>query len=131
MTHGLDTSFLLAVEIVEHTHHAVARACSGSCSREGDRVAIAPQVLTEFVHVETDARRFQQPFSMETALTNRSAGGTQRRRTKSRQPMSRLRFSIPVAIAIVSQTSPNAQDALPSSTREAPPGAQASAPMFR
>jgi hypothetical protein len=31
-------------------------------------VAIAPQVLTEFVHVVTDARRFQQPFSMETAL---------------------------------------------------------------
>ncbi len=26
------------------------------------------QVLTEFVHVVTDERRFQQPFSMETAL---------------------------------------------------------------
>jgi hypothetical protein len=25
-------------------------------------------VLTEFVHVVTDARRFQEPFSMETAL---------------------------------------------------------------
>lgn len=34
----------------------------------GDRVAIAPQVLAEFVHVVTDARRFQQPFSMEIAL---------------------------------------------------------------
>ena len=31
-------------------------------------MAIAPQVLTEFVHVVTDERRFQQPFSMETAL---------------------------------------------------------------
>jgi predicted nucleic acid-binding protein len=34
----------------------------------GDRVAVAPQVLAEFVHVVTDGRRFQQPMSMETAL---------------------------------------------------------------
>ena len=31
-------------------------------------MAIAPQVLAEFVHVVTDERRFQQPFSMETSL---------------------------------------------------------------
>ena len=68
MTHGLDTSFLLAVEIVEHTHHAEALRLLGELLARGDRVAIAPQVLTEFVHVVTDARRFQQPFSMETAL---------------------------------------------------------------
>ena len=68
MTHGLDTSFLLAVEIVEHAHHAEALRLLGELLARGDRVAIAPQVLTEFVHVVTDARRFQQPFSMETAL---------------------------------------------------------------
>lgn len=63
-----DTSFLLAVEIVEHAHHAEALRLLGELLARGDRVAIAPQVLTEFVHVVTDTRRFQQPFSMETAL---------------------------------------------------------------
>ena len=46
MTHGLDTSFLLAVQIVEHAHHADAL-----------------RLLAEFVHVVTDERRFQQPGS--------------------------------------------------------------------
>ena len=68
MTHGADTSFLVAVEIVEHAHHADASRVLGELLAQGDRVAIAPQVLAEFVHVVTDARRFQQPFSMETAL---------------------------------------------------------------
>jgi predicted nucleic acid-binding protein len=40
----------------------------GELLARGDRVAIAPQVRAEFVHVVTDARRFEQPFSMETAL---------------------------------------------------------------
>jgi hypothetical protein len=57
----------------------------------GDRMAIALQVLAEFVHVVTDERRFQQPFSMETAL-NKSEHWW--RRIKYCQPMSRLRFSI-------------------------------------
>jgi len=68
VTHGLDTSFLLAVEIVEHAHHADALRLLAELLARGDRMAIAPQVLAEFVHVVTDERRFQQPFSMETAL---------------------------------------------------------------
>ena len=68
MTHGADTSFLVAVEIVEHASHADAMRVLGELLARGERVAIAPQVLAEFVHVVTDARRFQQPFSMETAL---------------------------------------------------------------
>ena len=65
MTHGADTSFLVAVEIVEHASHADALRVLGELLARGDRVTIAPQVLAEFVHVVTDARRFQQPFSME------------------------------------------------------------------
>jgi predicted nucleic acid-binding protein len=64
----LDTSFFLAVEIVEHAHHADALRLLTELLAQGDRMAIAPQVLAEFVHVVTDERRFQQPFSMETAL---------------------------------------------------------------
>ena len=84
MTHGLDTSFLLAVEIVEHAHHADALRLLAELLARGDRLA-------EFMHVVTDERRFQQPFSMETAL-NKSEHWW--RRIKYCQPMSRLRFSI-------------------------------------
>jgi hypothetical protein len=33
-----------------------------------DCVALAPQLVAEFVHVVTDDLRFQQPFSIDTAL---------------------------------------------------------------
>ncbi len=33
----------------------------------GDRIAIAPQVLAEFIHIVTDARRFTKPLSMDEA----------------------------------------------------------------
>ncbi len=68
MTHGADTSFLVAVEIKEHARNADAMALLDELLTRGDRVAITPQVLAEFVHVVADSRRFQQPFSMEAAI---------------------------------------------------------------
>lgn len=68
MTHGADTSFLVAVEIIEHERHSDALRALSELLDKGDRVAIAPQVLAEFVHVVTDARRFQQPVSIELAV---------------------------------------------------------------
>jgi predicted nucleic acid-binding protein len=68
VTHGTDTSFLVAVEVVEHPHHADAFRVLGELLTRGDRVALAPQVLAEFVHVVTDVRRFQKPLPMEIAL---------------------------------------------------------------
>lgn len=58
----------MAVEILEHDSHAEALHVLNDLLARGDRVALAPQVLAEFVHVVTDTRRFQQPFPMETAL---------------------------------------------------------------
>ena len=34
----------------------------------GDELALAPQVVSEFLHVVTDARRFQRPLTMDQAL---------------------------------------------------------------
>ena len=68
MTHGLDTSFLVAVEILEHPRHGEARATLRKLLADGDRFALAPQVLAEFVHAVTDPRRFQTPLPMEVAL---------------------------------------------------------------
>ena len=68
MIHGLDTSFLVAVEIEEHTCHTEARRMLDEFLNRGDRFALAPQILFEFVHTVTDPRRFQVPLTMETAL---------------------------------------------------------------
>ncbi len=67
MTHGMDTGFLTAAEVQEYPDCAAARATLSRLVAAGDRVAIAPQVLAEFIHVATDPRRFVQPLDMPTA----------------------------------------------------------------
>ena len=67
MIHGLDTGFLIAAEIVEHADHAAARDTIARLLSASDLIAIAPQVLAEFIHVATDPRRFAQPLDMNSA----------------------------------------------------------------
>jgi predicted nucleic acid-binding protein len=68
MIHGLDTSFLVAAEVAEHSEHVAARQTLGWLLSAGDQIAIAPQVLAEFIHVVTDPRRFAHPLDMTAAL---------------------------------------------------------------
>jgi predicted nucleic acid-binding protein len=68
VTHGLDTSFLVAAEVAGHADHVVARTLASSLRIKGDRFALSPQVLAEFVHIVTDARRFASPLTMPQAL---------------------------------------------------------------
>jgi predicted nucleic acid-binding protein len=67
MTHGLDTGYLVAVEMREHADHMSARAALARSLAAGDLIAIAPQVLAEFMHVVTDSRHFTHPLDMTTA----------------------------------------------------------------
>jgi len=67
MMHGVDTSFLVAAEVTEHAEHADARATLARLLGAGDLIAIAPQVLAEFIHIVTDPRRFTQPLDMTAA----------------------------------------------------------------
>jgi predicted nucleic acid-binding protein len=67
MIHGLDTGFLVAAEVTEHGEHTGARATLARLLAAGDLIAIAPQVLAEFIHIVTDPRRFRQPLDMTTA----------------------------------------------------------------
>ena len=67
MIHGLDTGFLVAAEVLEHAEHVAARGTLARLLAAGDSVAIMPQVLAEFLHVVTDARRFAQPLDMKGA----------------------------------------------------------------
>lgn len=67
MIHGLDTGFLIAAETVEHAEHAAARETIARLLGASDVIAIAPQVLAEFIHVATDPRRSAQPLDLDMA----------------------------------------------------------------
>lgn len=68
MMHGLDTGFLVAAEVTEHPDHAAAKTVLMRLLTAGDLVAIAPQVLAEFIHIVTDPRRFTNPLGMDAAI---------------------------------------------------------------
>lgn len=68
MASGLDTTFLIQAEVAEHPGHAASRALWRRLLDEGEPLALAPQVLAEFVHVVTDPRRFEHPLDMRQAL---------------------------------------------------------------
>jgi predicted nucleic acid-binding protein len=67
MIHGLDTGFLVAAEVAEHAEHTAARETLARLVAVGDQIAIAPQLLAEFIHVVTDPRRFAQPLDLTAA----------------------------------------------------------------
>ena len=67
MIHGLDTGFLIAAEVMEHSEHTAARQTVARLIAGSDLIAIAPQVLAEFIHIATDPRRFAQPLDIDTA----------------------------------------------------------------
>ena len=68
MTHGLDTSFLVAVEVVSHDEHAASRSRFQKLLKAGDTFSLAPQILAEFIHVVTDPKRFSDPLTLAQAV---------------------------------------------------------------
>jgi hypothetical protein len=68
VTQGIDTGFLVAAEVAEHTEHQSARLKFQYFRDAGNRFALAPQVLADFVHGVTDPKRLAQPLTMEVAL---------------------------------------------------------------
>ena len=66
---GIDTTFLVQLEIRESESHAAAMEVLRDRILGRDReAALAPQVLTEFVYIATDPRRFTQPLSVDQAV---------------------------------------------------------------
>jgi predicted nucleic acid-binding protein len=72
MISGVDTTFLVEAEVVGHPGHTEARALLRKILFKGGKIAVAPQVLAEFVHVVTDGRRFENPLDMRAALERAS-----------------------------------------------------------
>ena len=73
MRHGFDTSLLVAHEVAGHAGHAGVRQRVRELRNAGESLAIAAQVVTEFVHIVTDAKRFSAPLTMEQALERAQA----------------------------------------------------------
>ena len=74
MISGVDTTFLVELEVLESPRHQEARRFLQREILDGEhRLALAPQVLFEFVHVVTDARRFERPATMTEALERAQA----------------------------------------------------------
>lgn len=66
---GLDTGFLVALAVRDHPLNPAALALFDREMRGVPRsMALTPQVLSEFVHVVTDAKRFSAPLETTAAL---------------------------------------------------------------
>lgn len=68
MIYGLDTTFLVQVDVAGHPGHNAARHLRDRLIGDGHSFALAPQVATEYLHVVTDPRRFGPPAEMDAAL---------------------------------------------------------------
>jgi len=69
MTHGIDTDFLVAVEIRDHPFHRQADALLRDLLANGHDLAVAPQTLAEFIHIVTDPKRMPQPLTIGEAIS--------------------------------------------------------------
>lgn len=65
---GIDTTFLLEAEIIEHPGHRNAYEYKNRVLDSPDTFVLAPQVINEFIHIVTDPKRFEHPLSMQEAL---------------------------------------------------------------
>jgi predicted nucleic acid-binding protein len=66
---GVDTTFLVQLELVELPSHKPAHELLRRQVLDSQvPLALAPQVLAEFIHVVTDPQRFQKPLTAGEAV---------------------------------------------------------------
>jgi predicted nucleic acid-binding protein len=66
---GVDTTFLVQLELIESpAHKAAHELLQREILQPQIPLALAPQVLAEFIHVVTDPRRFQRPLTPDAAV---------------------------------------------------------------
>jgi predicted nucleic acid-binding protein len=66
--HGIDTSFLVAIEVISHQEHKKAHALFRRLLKASETFSLTPQILAEFIHLITDPKRFSSPLSLEQAV---------------------------------------------------------------
>ena len=66
---GVDTTFLVQLELVELPAHKPAlELLQREILSQQVPLALTPQVLTEFIHIVTDPRRFLRPLTESEAI---------------------------------------------------------------
>jgi predicted nucleic acid-binding protein len=66
---GVDTTLLVQLELVELPAHQAAHVLlRREILQPQVPLALAPQVLAEFIHIVTDPRRFQEPLTAAEAV---------------------------------------------------------------
>ena len=68
MTYGLDTTFLVQLGVADHSDHDAAVVLRDRLIADGHDFALAPQVISEYLHIVTDPRRFTSPAAMTDAI---------------------------------------------------------------
>ena len=68
MIYGADTTFLVQLSVSDLPEHRAALRLRDKLLDEAHTLALAPQVLAEFVHIVTDRRRFHRPLTIREAL---------------------------------------------------------------
>lgn len=65
---GLDCNILVQLALADHPANAATVAAVQAETEGGGRLAVPSLVVTEFLHVVTDQRRFAPPLTMREAL---------------------------------------------------------------
>lgn len=68
MNAGIDTDFLIALTVEGHESRSAACTCRDVHLDRGGRFVLTSQVISEFLHVVTDHRRFEEPMAFQQAL---------------------------------------------------------------
>jgi predicted nucleic acid-binding protein len=65
---GLDCNVLVHLAFADHPANAQTVAAVQAETRRGTKLVFPPLVVTEFLHVATDERRFSPPLTMAEAI---------------------------------------------------------------
>jgi predicted nucleic acid-binding protein len=65
---GLDCNILVQLALADHPANAATIAAVHAETRREGRLVIPTLIVTEFLHVATDAKRFAPPLTMNEAL---------------------------------------------------------------
>jgi len=69
MRRGVDTNVLIYAHISESPQHEAVRShLLGQLALDDVTLVVTPNILHEFLHIVTDARRFDPPVSMKDAV---------------------------------------------------------------
>ena len=80
---GLDCNILVQLALADHPANAATVVAVQAESLRGEPLVFPSLVVTEFLHVVTDARRFDPPLTMIEALAGSCKMGVEARSVRN------------------------------------------------